>query len=349
LTLRAQRILSLQKNSLTLSALERAWSWRQSQKLATSAFRLFHGPGEGQGALAHIAIDSFSDEKTSQVHYWITDFSEKVDDSFLLTVADFLKEKSAKSIVVLSRSKPGQAPLPPRGLWGEATEQIQVREDKNLFLIKLDGARHPGLFLDHLPLRQWLFAHIPQGARVLNTFCYTGSLSVAAFQGGAAEVTNLDLSGSYLKWSRQNWELNDFPAKALKCVEEDTLKYLPRLSKSGEKFDCVILDPPSFARTPGGTFSTKKDLGRLHDMAVDVLSPGGLLITSINSESISKLNYLRQVQDVFLEKKSRFLTLAELGQPSTFPTFTLAEPARTSGDAPPSPRHLKGWIFRHCP
>jgi 23S rRNA (cytosine1962-C5)-methyltransferase len=328
----------------TISSLEQAWRWRHEQRLSSDAYRLFHGPGEAVGALSKITIESFT--QLGMSHYWVTDFSDSKSHQTLEEVGTFLKEKGAQSAVLLSRPEPGQPPEPPKILFGEAPENLLVEENGLRYQIRMRGSRHPGLFLDHEPLRAWLKKHLAPGARVLNTFCYTGSLSIAAKAGGASSVTNLDLSPSYLKWSAANWELNGFSTRDLKCIEDDTLKVLPRLAKQSQKFDCVILDPPSFARSPGGTFSTKKDLTRLHALALDVLAPGGILITSINSESIPRSTYFNQVQAAVTEKQMKLLTLLELSQPATFPTLTELELPKDRGNTP-SPRYLKGWIFKN--
>ncbi|MGE3975061.1 MAG: class I SAM-dependent rRNA methyltransferase [Bdellovibrionales bacterium] len=329
------------KQSSFHSALEHAWNWRQEAQLVSSAYRLFHGPGEAKGSLSQIIIESFTDQKT---HYWITDFSLPTDQNFLSEVTEFLKQKGAESVTLLSRSQPGQAPAPPSALFGSPPEEIHVQENDMTFAIRFQSARHPGLFLDHAPLRQWLKLNTPRGARVLNTFCYTGSLSIAAKYGGAESVLNLDLSPSYLRWSQKNWELNSFSNSQLKCMAEDTLQYLPRLAKQEEKFDVVILDPPSFARNKKSTFSTKKDLPLLHKMALDVLAPGGLLITSINSESVSKDHYLKQVREAFREKNRKFSILKEIEQPQTFATPNLQ--AHSSLEEIHRLRYLKGWILK---
>ena len=72
--------------------------------------------------------------------------------------------------------------------------------------VNLSDYLDTGLFLDHRPLRAWLEKNA-RGWRVLNTFAYTGSLSVAAGLGGASHATTLDLSGATLRWARENQAL----------------------------------------------------------------------------------------------------------------------------------------------
>lgn len=186
--------------------LENAWNWREKLRLFahTDAVRIFYGPGEGSGRdLEQIAIDRFGS------HYWITywesgkgERSHKSSEKTLSAITSFLRDKGAASIVELARPE-RSVPSEPRVIWGNApTGRFEIQENGAKFWIQLVGARHPGLFLDHLPLRNWLRAH-SRGWRVLNTFAYTGSLSIAAGLGGATHVTTLDLSNPTIQWARK--------------------------------------------------------------------------------------------------------------------------------------------------
>jgi 23S rRNA (cytosine1962-C5)-methyltransferase len=170
---------------------------------------------------------------------------------------------------------------------------------------------------------------------VLNTFAYTGSLSVAAGLGGADHVTTLDLSRPSTKWAEENWRLNELSEARARFIAGDVFEWLPRLKKSGERFDCVILDPPSFARGSKGSFSTAKDLPRLHEAAIDVLSQGGLLVTSINSADISWSRLEADIERACTARRASFSILRRVDLPESFPT-PVGEPEK---------RYLKGYIL----
>jgi 23S rRNA (cytosine1962-C5)-methyltransferase len=310
--------------------LERAWSWREARGVlgALPAVRVFHGPGEGKGALAALAIDRFDG------HYWVTDWSEGAKPETKDQVAAFLKSKSARSAVWLARPRAG-LPEEPKVLLGQPpAERFEVREGEARYWIQTLGTRHPGLFLDHLPLRRWLSARMA-GARVLNTFSYTGSLSVACGLGGAVQVTTLDLSRATVDWARANWELNGLANDRARFVAGDYFEWMPRLKREGKRFDCIILDPPSFSRGKKGGFSTARDLGKLHELALQILEPGGMLVTSINSAAVPRARFEAEVLAAFPKGKVPEVLL-ELGLPETFPT--------PLGDA--SARYLKGLVLR---
>ncbi len=322
---------------MVTAELERAWKLRENSEIfkAAQALRMFHGPGEGSGGLEHFAIDRFGD------HYWVTEW--QVNTGIRSQLVSFLRSKGALSVVGLSRPERGVAPesetwfgIPPAG-------RFEVREGELRFLIQFVATRHPGLFLDHQPLRQWLVQNV-RGLRVLNTFAYTGSLSVAAAKGGAASVTTLDLSKPSIEWAKENAELNGFGDVDLKWISGDVFEWLPRLKKTGARFDCVILDPPSFSHgkksgkgsAGAGSFSTAKDLERLHTLALDLLDQGGYLVTSINSANISWQKYESDVLRAAVKLKMQLNVVSQIDLPTTFPT-RLGQLAD---------RYLKGWILR---
>jgi 23S rRNA G2069 N7-methylase RlmK/C1962 C5-methylase RlmI len=316
--------------------LDRSWKLREQLGVfsETEAVRVFHGPGEGGGALSCAAVDKFGD------HFWITQWEPKKNKSVLDTemkqaLIDFYRSKGALSLVSLLRPNHGHSPAEPEVWFGAPPEVFWVRERDLRFQVRFQKTRHPGLFLDHTDLRIWLQNHVA-GLRVLNTFAYTGSLSVAANRGRAKKVFTLDLSGSSLSWAKENLRENGFGEDINEIIAGDVFQWLPRLKKEGKKMDCIILDPPSFARTKTGHFSTTKDLVKLHSLALDVLEEGGFLVTSINSANVSWQDYERDLVEAAKLKNSRLLVLKLLYLPETFPT-PLGQEAT---------RYLKGWILQ---
>ncbi|MGZ3687194.1 MAG: class I SAM-dependent rRNA methyltransferase [Bdellovibrionota bacterium] len=309
--------------------LERAWQWREKSGLfsESEALRVFHGPGEGSGALAELAIDRFGE------HYWVTDWGGYAKCAPAITA--FLRGKRAQSAVVLLRPDKG-IPATPQIILGKPPEsRFTVSEAGARFRIQLLETKHPGLFLDHLPLRHWLRARA-RGWRVLNTFAYTGSLSVAAGLGGAAQVTTLDLSKPTVQWAEENWKENGLAASAADFVFGDVFDWLPRWKRQERRFECVILDPPSFSHGKKGNFSTAKDLQWLHAAALEVLAPQGILITSINSANVSWKKYEADVAAAAQGARVRLEVLGQIDLPETFPTVL----------GKSEERYLKGWIIR---
>ncbi len=126
-------------------------------------------------------------------------------------------------------------------------EFFTVEENGLKFLVNLADYLDTGLFLDHRITRQ-MAKEIAPGKRVLNLFCYTGSFSVYTAAGGAASVTSVDLSKTYLNWAEDHMVINRFKDKdKYFFVHADVKQYLKTLQPNS--FDLVIMDPPTFSNS----------------------------------------------------------------------------------------------------
>ncbi|QJB36300.1 class I SAM-dependent methyltransferase [Chitinophaga oryzae] len=130
-------------------------------------------------------------------------------------------------------------------LSGESHE-MTVHEGGLKFKINLSDYLDTGLFLDHRITRS-MVRNEAKDKKVLNLFCYTGSFSVYAAAGGAAEITSVDLSRTYLAWAEDNMRLNGFDTSKHTFVHADVLQYLDTLKLN--TFDLVIMDPPTFSNS----------------------------------------------------------------------------------------------------
>lgn len=169
-----------------------------------------------------------------------------------------------------------------RPLDPKSNEFFPVNEPPFKFLINLERYLDTGLFLDHRPLRQHLFA-TSKDKTVLNLFCYTGSISVAAAMGGG-KVTSIDMSNTYLQWSYENFLLNKIDPKEHVFYQADVLKELNVRKEKKEQFDIIVLDPPSFSNSK--RMEEDLDVERDHPILIRdcmaLLAPGGTLYFSTN-------------------------------------------------------------------
>src|SRR5205814_4874493 len=105
--------------------------------------------------------------------------------------------------------------------------------------------------------------HPLAGLEILNTFAYTCGFSVCAAKAGA-RTTSLDLSKKYLEWGKRNFALNRLDPARHDFIYGDVFAWLRRLAKQQRRFDCVVLDPPTFSRSKEhGVFQAEKDYGEL--------------------------------------------------------------------------------------
>ncbi len=137
-----------------------------------------------------------------------------------------------------------------------------------------------GLFLDQRANRRRLRA--TNVGNLLNVFAYTCSFSVAAATCGARTLS-IDLSKAALERGRRNFELNGLSLEGHRFIADDAFDVVPRLARRGEKFDAIVLDPPTFSRGRNGRlFSAERDYGRLIEMAFACAAPGAMILLSTN-------------------------------------------------------------------
>lgn len=171
-----------------------------------------------------------------------------------------------------------------------------VQEQGQLFRVDLTTYLDTGLFFDHRSLRSTV-RDTAGKKRVLNLFCYTSSFSVYAAQGNARYVESVDLSNTYLTWSKENMTLNGFSDKnKYVYTKADCMRFLQEkavAAKSGklepeELYDIIILDPPTFSnsKTTTDILDINKDWPQLVKDCLNILSPDGTLYFSTNSERL---------------------------------------------------------------
>ncbi len=134
---------------------------------------------------------------------------------------------------------------------GRTSTIVNVKEHGLTFECNLSDYLDTGLFLDHRVTRARV-RNEAKGKRFLNLFAYTGSFTVHALAGGAAETTTVDLSNTYCDWAERNFRLNHFePGPKHRLLRADVLGWV---EQARGEFDLIVLDPPSF--------SSSKKMGR---------------------------------------------------------------------------------------
>jgi 23S rRNA (cytosine1962-C5)-methyltransferase len=162
-----------------------------------------------------------------------------------------------------------------------ASLEAEVREAGVRYGLDFGGGYSAGLFIDQRANRARLRAWKPR--RVLNTFAYTCSFSVVAAL-VEAETVSVDLSRRSLARGEENFRRNGVDPKAgHRFIADDVVAVLPRLARRGEKFDAIILDPPTFSRNQSGAaFQVQRDFGKLVALALEVAAPGARILLSVN-------------------------------------------------------------------
>ena len=170
---------------------------------------------------------------------------------------------------------------------------VDVHENGMQFEVNLTTYTDVGLFLDHRPLRRRLLESC-RGLRVLNLFCYTGALSVAAAKGLARTVTSVDMSKTYLTWAHRNFEKNGLNPKHYQFIRANVLEWLTVEPRA--EFEVILLDPPTFSNTKSTeqTLDIQRDHRELIDACSAWLAPGGVIYFSNNFKGFSLDDSVRE-------------------------------------------------------
>jgi 23S rRNA (cytosine1962-C5)-methyltransferase len=175
---------------------------------------------------------------------------------------------------------------PPRLISGDPTEHLQTiaTERRLKFGIDFGAGFSVGLFPDQRENRGFVRHIAPK--RLLNCFAYTCSFSVTAAYVGAATL-NIDLSKKSLSRGRENFALNNLSTTEHRFIADDVMAVLPRLARKGEKFDVIILDPPTFSRSAGGkTFHVENDFEKLLIDALELTERDSRILVSTNCSTL---------------------------------------------------------------
>ncbi len=189
-------------------------------------------------------------------------------------------------IFVRDLPKQNEEREPPRLMSGDAKENLQTIAKEWLLRYGIDfGAGYSvGLFVDQRENRRYVRKIAPK--RLLNCFAYTCSFSVAAGSAGAKTV-NVDLSKTSLARGGENFGLNGLATAEHSFIADDVLSVLPRLARKGEKFDAIILDPPTFSRSHrGNIFHVEEDFEKLLVAALEVAERNARILLSTNCSTL---------------------------------------------------------------
>jgi 23S rRNA (cytosine1962-C5)-methyltransferase len=204
-------------------------------------------------------------------------------------------------------------------LWGELPPDDLVVEEHGLFLYTdLYRGQKTGLFLDQRENRrtvEWLSG----GLRVLNCFAYTGTFSLYALRGGAASAVSADSGHGLADAAAANIALNQFDPTRHSFVTSDCFALLDGYAKAGQRFDMVILDPPSFARAKASAYSAIRAYTRLNTLALRCIEPGGLLVSSSCTSQVSPEQFRTMLADAAARARRRLQIIHDAGQASDHP------------------------------
>jgi 23S rRNA (cytosine1962-C5)-methyltransferase len=267
-----------------------------------TAFRVFNGFTEGEPDLvmdlyaSTLVLHNYADDP-AQGHRLVVQAAQLLQDQLSWLRAGVIKIRNAQS----QQERRGQL------LFGDKPD-TKIKEHNVWYSIDLMMNRDASFYLDTRNLRKWLMDHM-RDKTVLNTFAYTGSLGVAAMAGGARRVVQHDLSRQFLNVAKTSYTLNGFPIQKQDFIAADFFTLAAKLKRTGETFDCVIIDPPFFSTTSKGKVDQVHESARLINKIRPLINDGGTLVAINNALYVSGKEYMQTLEDLC---KDGYLRIREL-------------------------------------
>ena len=206
------------------------------------------------------------------------------------------------------------------GAWqymNKIPDSWQVHYKDLIFNIKPMGFKHTGLFPEQAVNWDWMINKIKNSGRknikVLNLFAYTGGATVACSYAGAS-VCHVDSSKGMVSWAKENIASSGLSDKPVRFIVDDVTKFVQREIRRGNKYDAIIMDPPSYGRGKNGeVWQFENNIADLVDLCSKVLSndPLFFLINSYTTGISSKV--LENILSLKLKKGK--LSSGEIGLP----------------------------------
>ena len=265
----------------------------------TTGYRCVHGENDG---LPGLVLDRYADTLVLKLYSdaWL---------AHLDVLVECIRDVFAPEALVLRLSRSMQQSASTRGatlsdghaLIGEApAAPVPFIENDLRFEADVVHGQKTGFFLDQRDNRARVRT-LAQGCRVLDLFCCTGGFSVNAAAGAATLVHSVDISSAATAATKRNMARNGGRAAVRSCTHQvstgDAMTVMSQMIDTGRVFDLVIVDPPSFASRQNQIEGALRAYGRLTELAVQLLVPGGMLVQASCSARVTTEQFLETVGD----------------------------------------------------
>lgn len=270
--------------------LKRVLEYRQQVVQDSDAFRVIYAEADGFPGLV---ADSYAGHLVLQANH-------AGIDRRLPEIIDLLEHHlHPKSITLRHDAEVRRLeglPLEVKTLSGELPPRVEVREGGVRLWVDIRGGQKTGLFLDQRENRA-AAAGWARG-QVLDAFSYQGSFAMHLAP-RAEHVTLVESSAAALDLARENATLNGL--ENIEPVKDNVFAYLKAAVAAGRRFDCIVLDPPAFAKSRGERTAAVKGYREINRRAFQLLNPGGVLVTCSCSYNLSEPEFLGIVREAAAE------------------------------------------------
>lgn len=179
-------------------------------------------------------------------------------------------------------------------LFGEQHSEIIEVEDIK-YSIDFTNSQKTGFFFDQSVNRSY-FSRFSENCSVFDGFCNSGGFGMHAMKNGARQVVFADSSNQQIETVKINIELNGLNDSLTEYVVDDVFDLLEKFITDQRIFDVVIVDPPAFTKSKSKVQTALKGYEKLHHLAMQVLKPDGILMSTSCSHHISEIDYQQSIQ-----------------------------------------------------
>jgi len=279
---------------------------RQQQK--TNAYRWIFGEADG---LPGITVDLYGQYAVIQTY---ADSLETLKSWVVESLQDVTPLKGILEKRRLDSEADDESPAKTQLIWGNSPPRNLIIEEHGLrFRANLFEGQKTGLFLDHRENRHYL-ENWCAGKSLLNCFSYSGAFSVYAARGGASQIVSCDIAPHTSADAIQNFTLNGFDPDQHEFLTQDCFELLTTYAQQGRKFDIIVLDPPSFARSIKNVHAALRGYSRLNQLALKCLTPEGLLVSASCTSYVSPDMFRDMLAQAAAGVGKRLLLLHDAGQ-----------------------------------
>ncbi|MGC1547067.1 MAG: class I SAM-dependent rRNA methyltransferase [Rhodanobacter sp.] len=275
---------------------------------ASDAWRVVHSEGDG---LSGLIVDRYANILV--IEYFAAGmwkFREAINAALLTHFPDAQLYWFAESHVQKQESFDCRS--------GDVPAAFEVHEHGLRFHAAPGSGHKTGFFADQRDNRQ-RFAELARGRRVLDLCCNAGGFAVHAMAGGAREAVGVDMDAGILEVARANAAVNKVDVR---FEQADIFDWLRNAVANGETYDAVILDPAKLTRDRSKVFDALKKYFAMNRLALDVIPPGGLLLTCSCTGLVSEADFLEMLRRVALNAGREIQILETRGAGADHPVRT---------------------------
>jgi len=219
-------------------------------------------------------------------------------------------------------------------MWGGGEPREEVEMDGLRFVVDVEGGPKTGFFLDQRDNRR-IVRKLAGGKRVLDGFCSTGAFGIFALAGGADSVLAIDASVPAMSAAWENAKRNGLSGR-WEGKAADLFAELRELAASERRFDMVVLDPPSFAKSREGKEGALRGYKDINRMGISLLAPGGILATASCTQRVDVAKWREALRAAAADAGADLEQVAVGGQPADHPVLL----------GVPETEYLKFAVFR---